>query len=51
MPVKPEDAADELDAEPVHHRHDYDQGRDAEHDAEQRKDRDDRDEPFLPPCP
>ena len=49
--VEAEDAAEQVGAEPVHHRHHDDQGGDAERDPEQRKDRDDRDEPFLPPRP
>ena len=51
MAVEAEDAADQIGAEPVHHRHDDDQRRDAERDAQQREDRDDRDEPFLAPRP
>ena len=51
MAVEAEDAAEQLGAEPVHHRHHDDQRRDAERDAEQREDRDDRDEPFLPARP
>ena len=51
MAVEPENAAEQIGAEAVHHRHDDDQRRDAERDAEQRKDRDDRDEAFLPPRP
>ena len=35
-----------LDPESVHHRHHNDQGSDTEHDAEERKDRDDGDETF-----
>ena len=42
---------EQIGAEAVHHRHDDDQGGDAERDPEQRKDRDDRDEAFLPARP
>ncbi len=49
--VEPENAADQLGAEPVHHRHHDDQGRDPERDAEQREDRDDRDKALGPPRP
>src|SRR3954453_8118783 len=51
MAVEAEDAADQIGAEAVHDRHDDDQGRDAGRYAEQREDRDDRDEAFLPPRP
>jgi hypothetical protein len=47
MAVEPEDAVEQLDAEAVHHRHHDDQRRDAEHDADEREDGDDRDEAFL----
>ena len=40
--VEPENLVDQLRAEPVHHRHDDDQRRDPDHDAEQREDRDDQ---------
>ena len=49
--IEPEDAADQLGAEPVHHRHHDDQRRDPERDPEQREDRDDRDKPLGPPRP
>src|SRR5580693_6195903 len=49
--VEAQDAGEQIGAKPVHHRHDDDQGGDTERDPEQRKDRDDRDEPFLPPRP
>ena len=51
MAVETEDAADQIGAEAVHDRHDDDQGGDAERDAEQREDGDNRDEAFLPPRP
>ena len=51
MAVEAEDAADQVGAEPVHHRHHDDQGGDPERDAEQREDRDDRNKAFLPPRP
>ena len=47
MPVEAEDLGQELGAEPVHHRHDDDERRDAQHDAEEGKAGDDRDEAFL----
>jgi hypothetical protein len=46
-----QDAAQQLMAEAVHHRHDDDQGRDPEGDAEQGKGGDHRDEAFLPARP
>ena len=49
--VEAEDAAQKVGAEPVHHRHDDDQGGDAERDPQEREDRDHRDEPLLPPRP
>ena len=51
MAVEAEDAADQIGAKPVHHRHHDDQRRHPERDPEQRKDRDDRDKPLLPPRP
>ena len=51
MPVEAEDAAQQFLAEAVHHRHDDDQGGDAEEDAEEREQGDDRNEPFLPARP
>ncbi len=51
MAVETKDAAEEVGAKTVHHRHDDDQGGNPEGDPEQRKDRDDRDETFLPPRP
>ena len=47
MAVEAEDLVEQLLAETVHHRHHDDQRRDAEHDAEERKAGDDRDEAFL----
>ena len=47
--VEPEDLVEQFLAEAVHHRHDDDEGRDAEHDAEEREAGDDRDESFLAP--
>ena len=49
--VQTEDAAHQVGAEAVHYRHDDDQGGHTEGDPEQRKDRDDRDEPLRPPRP
>ena len=49
--VEAQDAAQQIGAKPVHHRHHDDQSGDAERNPEQREDRDDRDEPFLPPRP
>ena len=46
--VEAEDLVDELGAEAVHHRHDDDQRRDAEHDAEEGEAGDDRDEGLAP---
>jgi hypothetical protein len=48
VPVEAEDAAEQLGAEPVHHRHDDDQGRHTEGDAQQREPGDDGDESLLP---
>ena len=42
--VEAEDLVDQLGAEAVHHRHDDDQRRDAEHDADEGEAGDDRDE-------
>ena len=47
--VEAEDLVEQLLAEAVHHRHDDDERRDAEHDAEERKAGDDRDKSFLAP--
>ena len=49
MAVEAEDLVEQFLAEAVHHRHDDDQRRDAEHDAEEGKAGDDRDESFLAP--
>ena len=49
MAVEAEDAAQQLGAEAVHHRHDDDERGDAERDAEQREDGDDGDEALLAP--
>src|SRR5262245_5964117 len=49
MAVQPEDLVEQLLAEAVHHRHHDDQRRDAEHDAEEREARDDRNESLTPP--
>ncbi len=46
MAVEAEDLADQFFAKAVHDRHDDDQRRDAEHDAEEREPGDDRDEAF-----
>ena len=51
MAVEAEDLVEQLLAEAVHHRHDDDQRRDAEHDAEEREAGDDRNESFLAPRP
>jgi hypothetical protein len=48
MAVEAEDAAEQLGAEAVHHRHDDDQGGDAERDAEEGEQRDQRNEALLP---
>jgi hypothetical protein len=45
--VEAENLVEQLEAEAVHHRHDNDQRCNAEHDADERKSRDDRNEPFL----
>src|SRR4029078_2921742 len=47
MPVQPEDLVQEFLAKTVHHGHHDDQRGDAEHDAEERKAGDDRNEAFL----
>ena len=47
MAVEAEDLVEQLLAEAVHHRHDDDQRRDAEHDAEEGEPGNDRDESFL----
>src|SRR5216683_2904329 len=47
MAVESEDLAQQLGMEAVHHGHDDDQRRDAEHDAQEREDGDDGDEAFL----
>ena len=47
MAVEAEDLVEQFLAEAVHHRHDDDQRRHAEHDAEEGKAGDDRDEAFL----
>jgi hypothetical protein len=49
MPVEADDALKQFLAEAVHHRHDDDQSRDAERDADQREPGDDRNKPLLPP--
>ena len=51
MAVEPEDLGQQLLAKAVHHRHDDDQRRHAEHDAEEREPGDDRDEAFFAPRP
>ena len=51
MAVEAEDLAQQFLAEAVHHRHDDDQGRHAQHDAEEREAGDDRYESFLAPRP
>jgi hypothetical protein len=45
MRVEAEDLIQELDMKAVHHRHDDDQRADAQRDAEQREDGDDRTNP------
>ena len=45
--VEPEDLGEQLVAEAVHHRHDDDEGGDAQHDAGEREAGDDGDEAFL----
>src|SRR5690349_11342024 len=47
MPVKPEHLVEQLLAETVHHRHDDDERRDAQADADEREPGDDRDEALL----
>ncbi|MCY1235541.1 hypothetical protein D9M72_481610 [compost metagenome] len=47
--VDAENARDQLGAEPVHHGHDDDQRRDAEHDADEGEAGDNRNEGFLAP--
>src|SRR5665213_1940813 len=49
MAVEAEDAAQQLGAKAVHHRHDDDERRHAERDAGQRENGDDGDEALLPP--
>ena len=49
--VEAEDLAEQFLAEAVHHRHDDDQGGDAQHDAEEGEAGDDRYESFLAPRP
>ena len=49
MAVEAEDLLQEFVAESVHHRHDDDQGRHAEHDAEEGEAGDDRDESLFAP--
>ena len=49
MAVQPQHAVEQLGAKAVHHRHHDDQRRHAERNADQRNDRGERDEPFLPP--
>ena len=51
MAVEAEDLAEQFLAEAVHHRHDDDERRDAQHDAEEREAGDDRNESFLAPRP
>ena len=51
MTIEAEDAAEQVGAEAVHHRHDDDQGGDPEGDPEKGKDRDNRNEPLLPSRP
>ena len=51
MAVEAEDLAEQFLAEAVHHRHDDDERRDAEHDAEEREAGDDRNESFLAAAP
>ena len=46
-PLMPRMLVEQLGAEAVHHRHDDDQRRDAEHDAEEGEAGDDRDERSL----
>jgi hypothetical protein len=47
--IEAQDLVEQLDAEAIHHRHDDDQVRDPERDAEEREQRDDGDESFLAP--
>ena len=49
MAVQAQYTVEQLGAEAVHHRHHDDQRRDAERNTDQRDDRGQRDEPFLPP--
>ena len=51
MAVEAENFVEQLFAEAIHHRHDDDERGDAEHDAEEGKPGDDRDESFLAPRP
>ena len=51
MAVHAQDLVEQFLAEAVHHRHHDDQGGDAEHDAQEGKSGDDRDESFLAPRP
>ena len=51
MAVEAQNLVEQFLAESIHHRHDDDQGRNAEHDAEERKAGDDRDKSLLPPRP
>ena len=51
MAVEAEDLVEQFLAEAVHHRHDDDEGRNAEHDAEEREPGDDRDESLFAPRP
>ena len=50
-PLRPKNLVKQFLAEAVHHRHDDDQRRDAEHDAEKREPGDDRNESFFAPRP
>ena len=47
MAAEAQNLVQELGAEAVHHRHDDDERRDAEHDAQEREDGNDRDETFA----
>ncbi len=51
MAVEAENLVEQLAAKAVHHRHDDDQGGDAEHDAEEGESGNDRDESLLAPRP
>jgi hypothetical protein len=49
MPVDAQDSGDQFAAKPVHHRHHDDQRGNAEHDANEGKPGNHRNERFLPP--